>query len=84
MMAEPKIIGEVTHYYDKAGVAVVKFKKDITAGTKVKFLGAHTDFDETLESMQMDHAPVTTAKKGKEVGVKVSQKAREGDRVYLV
>jgi hypothetical protein len=77
-----KPIGEVTHYYDKAGVAVIKFNKDVAAGTRVKFMGATTDFEETLSSMQLDHAPVSTAKKGAEVGVKVSDKVREGDGVY--
>jgi len=78
----PKPIGEVTHYYDKAGVAVVKFSKNVAKGTEVHFIGAHTDFTDTLSSMQFDHAPVEKAEKGKEVGVKVSQKVHEGDRVY--
>lgn len=79
---EGKPIGEVTHYYDKAGVAVVKFNKDVAVGTRVKFLGATTDFEETLGSMQLNHEPIQSAKKGQEVGVKVSDKVREGDSVY--
>jgi hypothetical protein len=77
-----KPIGEVTHYYDKAGVAVVKFNKDIAVGTRVKFMGATTDFEESLGSMEFDHASIQTAPKGQEVGVKVSDKVREGDSVY--
>lgn len=81
---ELKLIGEVTHYYDKAGVAVVKFKVGVPVGTRVKFVGVTTDFEEELKSMQLEHEAIKKAGKGMEVGVKVSQKAREGDRVYKV
>lgn len=75
-------IGEITHYYDKAGVAVIRFNKNVSAGTTVRILGATTDFTETLNSMQFDHKEISQAEKGKEVGVKVSRKARDGDKVY--
>lgn len=77
-------IGEVTHYYDKAGVAVIKFNKKVAVGTSVRIFGATTDFKETLNSMQLDHAPVQEAEAGKEIGVRVSKKAREGDKVFAI
>lgn len=80
--AEPKPIGEVTHYYGKLGVAIVKFNKAVSAGVRVKFKGATTDFEETLGSLEYDHKPIEAAKKGQEVGVKVGGKVREGDEVY--
>ncbi len=80
-----KPIGEVTHYYDKIGVAVVTLKSgSLKAGDTVKFSGRGQEFTQTIESMQLEHESVSEAKKGKSVGVKVNQKVKEGDKVYLV
>lgn len=81
---ESKPIGEVKHYYGGLGVAVIKFSKAVKAGERVHFKGATTDFEETISSMQYDHKDLDSAAKGKEVGVKISQKVREGDKVYEV
>lgn len=77
-----KPIGAVTHYYNKIGVAIVKFKKTVKKGMQVRFYGPKTDFDQVIESMQYEHEPIASAKKGQEVGIKVSQPVREGDEVY--
>jgi len=78
-----KPIGEVTHYYGNLGVAIVKFSKDVPAGTSVTFQGATTDFSQNLDSIQLEHKDVMLAPKGKEVGVRVKKKVREGDRAYF-
>lgn len=77
-----KPIGKVTHYYDKIGVAIIKFTKDIKKGATIHFKGATTDFVHTINSLQYDHADIDKAKKGQEVGIKVSEKVREGDEVF--
>lgn len=81
-MEERKPIGEVVHYFGGLGVAVVKFKKKFTAGEKVCFKGATTDFTQKIDSMQLDHKEVKEAGRGKEVGVKVKDRVRVGDEVY--
>ena len=81
-MAEKKPIGEVTHYYDKIGVAVVKFSKAVKVGNEIQFKGAHTDFAQTISSMQFDHKSIESAKKGEEVGMKVEEHVKEGDKVF--
>lgn len=83
-MTEQKPIGEITHYYSGIGVAIVKFKQEVKVGETVHFKGAHTDFTQTIESMQYDHKDVKSAKKGQEVGIKVNEKVREGDKVYEI
>ena len=80
----PKPIGQVTHFYREIKVAVVKFSKSVKQGTPVLFKGATTDFSQKLDSMQYDHKAVAKAPKGKQVGVKVRSRVREGDQVYLV
>ena len=79
---QPKPIGKVTHFYGNLGVAIVKFNKKIDAGSKLHFQGATTDFTETVNSMQFDHKPIESASRGKEVGIKVKGKVREGDEVF--
>lgn len=77
-----KPIGVVTHYFSHLEVAIVKFSKSIDVGAKIRFKGSTTDFEEPIKSMQYDHKPIETAKKGQEVGIKVGDKVREGDEVY--
>lgn len=80
-MAEKKI-GEVTHFFDKIGVAIVKLSAPLKVGDKIKVKGSTTDFDQDVESMQVNHANIEEARAGDEVGIKVADKAREGDEVF--
>ncbi len=79
-----KPIGEVLHYYDHIGVAVVKFNREVKVGETVNFKGAHADFSQTIGSIQHEHQNIESAKKGQDVGIKVDEKVREGDKVYEV
>ncbi len=79
--AEP--VGRVTHFYDKLGVAIVKFDQTVPVGAKVSFKGHTTDLKETIGSMQFDHSDIAEAKPGQEVGIRVSDRVREGDQVFL-
>ncbi|NQT49704.1 hypothetical protein HQ571_03360 [Candidatus Kuenenbacteria bacterium] len=82
-MAE-KLIGQVTHYFDKLGVAVLKLKGTIKVGDTLRFEGGEINFEQTMDSMQIDRKPVNKAKKGDDVGMKVNEKVRPGYRVFLV
>lgn len=83
-MSEEKPIGEVTHYYGHLEVAIVKFNRKVKVGETVHFKGHTTDFTETINQIQYDHKDVEEAKAGQEVGIKVSEKVRQGDEVYEV
>ncbi len=78
----PKPIGAVTHFYGDLKVAIVKFKQPVKVGVRLHFKGATTDFEDVVKSMQYDHAAIDAAPKGKEVGIKVKDKVREGDEVF--
>lgn len=80
---KPKPIGIVTHFYGNISVAIVKFKMTVKVGTAIKFMGATTDFAETIQSMQFNHEVVKSAKKGQQIGIKVKKRVREGDSVFL-
>jgi len=81
-MKEEKI-GFVSNYFGKISVAAIEITDGtLSVGDKILFLGHTTEFEATVHSMQIEHQPVTAAQKGDSVGVKVSEKAREGDKVY--
>jgi hypothetical protein len=77
-----KPLGKVTHYYAHIKVAIVKFNTNVKVNTELYFKGATTDFKEVAKSMQFDHKPVAVAKKGKQIGIKLKKRVREGDLVY--
>ncbi|MBD3282423.1 MAG: translation elongation factor-like protein [Candidatus Portnoybacteria bacterium] len=80
-----ELIGEITHYFAKIKVAVVKIKKKtLEVGDKIHIKGATTDFEQPVKSMQVDHKDVEKAKKGDDVGMKVKKRVREGDEVYKI
>ena len=79
-----KPIGEVTHFFDKICVAVVKFKEGVAVGEEICFEGPKGAFSQILNSMQYEHESISKAKKGQEVGVKTKKPVREGHRVYRV
>lgn len=78
-----KPVGEITHYYTKIGVAVVKVKNPISVGDKIEIKGATTDFKQSVNSMQIEHEKISKAKKGDVIGLKVKDRVRIGDLVYL-
>jgi translation elongation factor EF-1alpha len=77
-------VGKVTNFYNKISVAVLQLEQDLQLGDVVHFLGAHTDFRQEITSMQIEHEPVTAGEAGEEVAVKVRQRVRGGDSVYLL
>ena len=81
---EGKLIGKITHYFGNIGVAVIELKDTLKAGDTIRIVGGETDFTQEVESMEVEHEKVDTAKKGDGIGLKVSQKVREGCKVYKV
>jgi putative protease len=79
-----KPIGEITHYYDKIEVGIIKMKDKLEVGDKIHIKGNATDFEQDVESMQIEHEQVNKVKKGDMIGIQVKDKVREGDLVYKV
>ena len=78
-----KLVGKVTHYYGNIGVAVVEVASIMRKGDKIK-IGKTDFFNQSIRSMQHYHKRIDAARKGKEVGIRVYNKARVGDRVFKV
>lgn len=81
-MTKQDLVGKVIHYYDKIGVAVIKLKKGLKVGDKVKFEKGDMSFEQIIKSMQLEHEQVTAGKKGEEIAVKVDKAAKDGTSVY--
>ena len=80
---EWKLIGTVTHYFGNIGVAVVELSDALRVGETIRIVGgADTDFEQKVESMEIEHEKVEVAKEGDAIGLKVDQKVREGYKVY--
>ena len=81
---EGKLIGKVTHYFGNIGVAVIELSDKLKAGDTIRIIGGETDFNQIVDSMQIEHQKINEAKKGDSVGLKVAQKVREDYKVYKV
>jgi GTPase len=80
-----KLIGKITHYFSEIKVVVIKLKDTLKEGDEIRIVGGDdTDFNQKVQSMQIDHEKVKSAKKGKSIGLKIKKKAREGYLVYKV
>jgi translation initiation factor IF-2 len=79
-----KRVAKVTHYWAQIGVAGVKLYDTLQVGDTIHISGSTTDFEQTVDSMQIEHESVKVAKKGQEVGLKVGERVRKGDGVYKV
>ena len=83
-MAE-KEIGVVTHYFTNIGVGTIKLTIDtLKVGETIHIKGHTSDFNQLVESMQVENKPVQEAKIGDIVGLKVKEHVREHDKVYKV
>jgi putative protease len=79
-----KLVGKVTHYFTNIGVAVIELEDTLKVGDEISIEGATTNFQQKVESMQIEHENVQEAKAGDSIGLKVTDRVREGDSVYIV
>jgi len=82
-MAE-KEIGKITHYFPHVSAGVIALTDTLKVGETIHIRGAHDDITQVVDSMQVDHKPVTECKPGDQVGLKVAQKVHPHDKVFKV
>jgi translation elongation factor EF-1alpha len=81
---EGKQIGVVSNYFDHVGVVAIKLTAGLKLGDTIRIVGGDSDFTDVISSIQIQHEKVEKAKKGDEIGVKISEKARKDYKVFLV
>ena len=81
---EGEKIGVVTHVFGQIGVAAIELSGDLKVGDKVRFKGVTTDFEQEINSIQVENQPVNEASKNDSIGVKVNEKVRVEDSVFKI
>ncbi len=83
-MAEQRI-GEVVKFFSKVGVAAIKLTEGtLRVGDRIKIKGRSTEFEDQVQSLQIDNQPVEKAEAGQMIGVKVKDRVREKDLIYKI
>ena len=75
-------VGHITHFFSKIGVAIIELNAPLSVGDLILIKGPTTDFEQIVESMQVEHKNIPKAEGGQSVGLKLSQQAKERDAVY--
>ena len=77
-------IGEIAHFFSKIKIGVVKLSATLKVGDNIRVIGGETDFDQSVQSMEVDKKKINKAKKGDLIGSKFFQKVRRGYKVYKI
>ena len=78
-------IGKIVGFFAKIGVAAIDITKgSLKVGDTIHIKGHTTDFEQMVDSMQIEHQNVTEAKPGDSIGMKTKDKVRDHDIVFKV
>lgn len=83
-MSEENVVevGHITHFFSKINVAVLELTASLAVGDRILVKGQSTDFEQVVDSMQIEHKNIKRAETGQSVGLKTAQHVRERDVVY--
>lgn len=78
-------VGRVVEYYARIGVAGIQIEEgSLSIGDTIHIRGHTTNFEQVVESMELQHEPIQKAEPGQMVGIKVRERVRGKDTVYKV
>jgi translation elongation factor EF-1alpha len=81
---QEKEIGRITHYYGHLSVGIIELSDTLKLGETIHIKGYASDFTQSIDSMQIEHANIHEAKPGDIIGIKFTQKVHPHDKVYKV
>lgn len=83
-MSEENVIevGHIIHFFPKISVAILQLTATLTVGDRIFVKGPTTDFEQIVDSMQIEHQNIQNAKSGQSIGLKTTQNVKEKDVVY--
>ena len=77
-------VGRVSVFFVRPVVAGVELSAPLRVGDRIHIKGHTTDLNEKVDSIQIEHEQVSSAKKGESIGITVPDHVREHDVVYKV
>lgn len=83
-MPEKTPVGKISHFFPKISVAVVEVTAPLKVGDKIEIGGKTEPFEQTVNSMQIEHKNIDEAKAGDSVGMKVDKPVKAGDDVFKI
>jgi putative protease len=82
---DEELIGKVVKFFAKPSVAAVEITSgSLRVGDSIRIKGHTTDLEETVASMQIEKESIEEAEPGFLVGIKVTDRVREGDKVFKI
>ena len=85
MTEEEQQVGTVAKFFAKPSVAAVKVTDgSIKKGDVLRFSGHTTEFTQEVTSMEVNNQAVEEANVGDFIGLKVTERVRQNDKVYKV
>lgn len=77
-------VGKISDYFAKIGVAAIELTGTLSVGDTIHIKGHTTDFNQNVDSIQIEHQQVEKANPGDSIGIKVKDRVRDHDIVYKV
>lgn len=78
------LIGRVTHYFSKIGVAVIELDGNLEVGDTIAIQGHTTDLVQQVISLEINHQKYSHVGRGMEAALKVNEPVRKGDLIFKV
>jgi putative protease len=75
-------IGSVTHYFGHLSVAAVTLTDTLRVGDRIHIKGHTTNVEQSVDSMEVEHAKVDSAGPGDDVALQVKDHVREHDQIF--
>ena len=75
-------IGEISNYFAHVNAAAIKLTASLKVGDTILIKGGNSEFEQAVDSMQINRNPVQSAKKGDEIGILVREKVHRGYKVF--
>lgn len=82
---EGEEIGRVVKFFAKPSAAAIELTGgSLGVGDTIHIKGHTTDFQQQIDSMEIDNVPVQKAEQGSLIGVKVRERVRPNDVIYKI